>query len=65
MKERYVRYLGSNNVHPQQFTDHFIKNFSVKVKKIHFSFFAKNMRKLSEFLELFKKIYTWGILGPK
>ena len=59
-------YLGSNNVHPQQFIDNSIKKNSIKVKKnTFFFFFVKNMRKLSKFLELLKKIYTWGILGPK
>ena len=46
-------HLGHNNVHPQQFTDNYVKNFSVKVKKNYF-FFARNMRRQSEFLE-FKK----------
>ena len=57
-------HLGHKNVHPQQFADNYVKNFSVNVKK-KFQFFAKNMRKLSEFLEFFKKKVTVNIFGPK
>ena len=59
-------HLGCNNVHPQEFTDNYVKNFSVNVKKNYiFQFFAKNLWKLSEFLEFFKKKVTVDILGPK
>ena len=29
----YMGYLGSNNENAQQFTDNFVKNFSVKAQK--------------------------------
>ena len=30
-------HLGRNNLHPQQFTDDYVKNFSVNVKKTTYS----------------------------
>ena len=58
-------YLGSNNVHPQQFTDNFIKNFSVKVKKTtFFIFLLKTCVSYPNFWN-FKKIIYRGYFGAK
>ena len=60
-----MSYLGSNNVHPQQFADNFIKNFSDKVRKTtFFIFWLKIGISYPNFWNLKKKI-TEGILGPK
>ena len=50
-------HLGCNNVRPQQSTDNYVKNFSVKVKKKYiYNFFAKNMHKLSEFFKFHNSV---------
>ena len=57
-----MSYLGSNNVHPQQFTDNFIKNFSDKVRKT--TFWLKIGISYPNFWNFLKKNYR-GYFGPK
>ena len=49
-------HLGCNNVHPQEFTDNYVKNFSVNVKKTtFFNFLLKTCGSYPNFWNFSKK----------
>ena len=55
-------HLWRNNVHPQQFTDNYDKNFSVNVKKLHQDVFFVGQR--CETTKSVNKSETWNVIVP-